>query len=205
MQVKSEKQSIQPQHRKVNEIMRIKDVSYYKTLMDMSYAQLVTKFLNEYGHATNSYFEENSYVNFVNETSNVKPINNRVSRTSEGLYCHHIQENKYRNMSQIDVCRETKVPFEAQQAKNLVYCNLIEHAILHAKIAQETNFEFGIFGYIFFLRNQIVNWYIIQDNNIRIHEQSCYNVARLSLEDTERVINYIDNKINLKQYLLDNQ
>lgn len=57
-----------------------------------------------------------------------------VTRTNEELLCHHIDEDKA-----IMLCNDkfaANNPFEYQKADRLVYCNLLEHLLLHVKIAE---------------------------------------------------------------------
>jgi NAD(P)H-hydrate epimerase len=53
-------------------------------LIDMSYAQLVQHLLDKYGPAKYDYFN----------TPECKSKSTKLSRTKEGLFCHHIAENK---------------------------------------------------------------------------------------------------------------
>ena len=50
----------------------------------MTYSELVEYLLKKYGPAKYDYFC----------TESCKSKNSKVSRTSEGLYCHHIDEDK---------------------------------------------------------------------------------------------------------------
>ncbi len=57
----------------------------------------------------------------------------KLSRTREGLYCHHMDEDKGGNLSGSASARAQ--PFAWQRADRLVYCNILEHLVLHFKIA----------------------------------------------------------------------
>lgn len=99
--------------------------SFAETLLDMKYGDIVAALLKKYGKAKHDYFKD----------TNCTTKNKLASRTDEGLYCHHIDEDKA-----IMLCRDeyaSKNPFEYQKANRLVYCNLLEHLILHTKIAEE--------------------------------------------------------------------
>ena len=98
----------------------------FKTEKAMNYKELVDYLLNKYGPATENYF--------INESCASK--NKRVVRTDEGLICHHICENEHIQLSHQAIAK--RHPFEYQLAKNLVYCNLLEHLLLHLSIANET-------------------------------------------------------------------
>ena len=89
--------------------------------LKMTYSELVDYLLKKYGPAECDYFR----------TEACKSKNPKVSRTNEGLYCHHIDEDKA-----IMLCNDkfaVNNPFEYQKAERLVYCNALEHLILHIK------------------------------------------------------------------------
>lgn len=87
--------------------------------MNMNYGELVQYLLKKYGGATCDYFTD--------ETCRIK--SRRISRTEEGLFCHHIDEDKGINLSDPEYAIEQ--PFEYQKSDRLVYCNYIEHLLLH--------------------------------------------------------------------------
>lgn len=88
----------------------------------MSYEALCTYLLSKYGGAVVDFFY----------TPECKSKNKKVSRTGEGLFCHHIDEDKGICLS--DRAFAKTQPFEWQKKERLVYCNILEHLILHLKI-----------------------------------------------------------------------
>ena len=94
-------------------------------LINASYDELVQYLLDKYGPAQYDYFN----------TPECKSKSSKLSRTKEGLFCHHIAENKEILLSTPEVARQH--PFEYQQKHNLVYANYIEHLLLHIKIVKE--------------------------------------------------------------------
>ena len=93
--------------------------------LGMSYRELVNYLLKKYGPAKGDYFR--------NETCRSKnPI---VSRSDEGLECHHIDEDKAIMLSMTNFA--IRNPYKYQRADRLVYANLFEHLILHLKIVKE--------------------------------------------------------------------
>lgn len=88
----------------------------------MTYYELQDYLLKKYGSAKYDYFTE----------PECKYKNKKVSRTKEGLYCHHMDEDEGGNLSNPPQARQQC--FEWQKKERLVYCNLIEHLILHMKI-----------------------------------------------------------------------
>lgn len=98
--------------------------SYYESMLKMSYQDIVSALLKKYGFAKHNYFKDTA----------CKIKNPLVTRTNEGLFCHHIDEDKA-----IMLCNDkfaANNPFEYQKADRLVYCNLLEHLLLHVKIAE---------------------------------------------------------------------
>lgn len=91
--------------------------------LSLSYDELTKYLIEKYGAAKVDYFC----------TSSCRSRNNAVSRTKDGLLCHHIDEDKGGNLSKPALA--AMQPYEWQKKERLVYCNYIEHLILHIKIA----------------------------------------------------------------------
>ena len=103
--------------------------SYYESMLKMSYQDIVSALLKKYGSAKHNYFKDTA----------CKIKNSLVTRTNEGLFCHHIDEDKA-----IMLCNDkfaANNPFEYQKAARLVYCNLLEHLLLHVKIAENPSLD----------------------------------------------------------------
>ncbi len=96
-------------------------------LLDLTYDELVIHLQNKYGIPKYSYFINDTY----------KSRNPKNTRTKEGLVIHHIDEDKAIMLSTVEYARLN--PFEYQKADRLVYCNLIEHLLLHIKIVEYPN------------------------------------------------------------------
>lgn len=101
--------------------------SYYESMLKMSYQDIVSALLKKYGSAKYNYFKD----------TNCTTKNPQVTRTSEGLYCHHIDEDKAIMLSNDKFAAAN--PFDYQKANRLIYCNLLEHLLLHVKIAENPN------------------------------------------------------------------
>src|SRR5690606_10185794 len=100
-----------------------------------------------------------SYQRFIN--GEIKTITKgKAARTSEGLYCHHIDEIKWLKISDQYFVKKYNIPFETQRKSRLVYCDLVEHTILHVLIAKETSFEYGNSEYVIYLKPEIEEWYL---------------------------------------------
>lgn len=70
-----------------------------------------------------------------------------------------------------------------QQKENLVYCNLLEHLILHGLIAKETKNKLGIGGYKS-LPMQVENLYSKEKSN-KLNDQEKILLSAISLEYQE--------------------
>ena len=126
----------------------------FEELVKKSYLEIVEILVKKYGAARYDYFC----------SENCSSVNTKVSRMGEGLYCHHIDEDKAIKLSSIGNARTN--PFEYQRADRLVYCNVLEHLLLHLKIVLEPkhkdankNETHGIGGVIDFLC-PIINDYL---------------------------------------------
>lgn len=165
LKIKSEKETTKtvakrkqtPKKKTQTKIVSFSDESasdYYKKLMKMSYQELVQFLLKKYGPAKYDYF--------VNERCISK--NPKISRTSEGLFCHHIDEDKAIMLSTDKFAAQN--PFRYQKADRLVYCNLLEHFLLHILITEEPraknaneNEAQGIGGAVNFISKQLNDVY----------------------------------------------
>lgn len=157
-----------------------------KEELAMTYNELVEYLLNKYGSAKYDYF--------CNESCKSK--NTKVSRTSEGLFCHHIDEDKAIMLSNDKFAVNN--PWKCQKAERLVYCNALEHLILHIKIIEEpknvdaNEMEIqGIGGAICFLCPQINDFY----NGYQFKQQYLINIYSL-------IENNFDDYIDILKYFL---
>ena len=158
-----------------------------KNQLKMTYDELVDYLLKKYGPAQYDYF--------CNESCKSK--NSKVSRTNEGLYCHHIDENKAILLSNDKFAVNN--PFEYQQANRLVYCNVLEHLILHIKIVEEPKNENanqmeiqGIGGAVCFICPQINDYF----NGYEFKQQYLINIFSL-------IENNFNDYIDILEYFLD--
>ena len=99
---------------------------YYSELLDLTYDEIVKRLKEKYGPVPENYFFNESYMS----------KNTSISRSKEGLECHHVYEYSAINLSNPEFA--SRYPFEYQKAENLIYCNYLEHLLLHIKIADET-------------------------------------------------------------------
>lgn len=172
--------------------------------LDMKYQELVNYLLYKYGKAEHDYF-----------TSRLcSSVNKMVSRSGEGLFCHHIDEDKAIMLSSIKYAQ--KNPFEYQKADRLVYCNLIEHLLLHVKIVLEPKAEGaninekqglgGIRNYITGILNDLYNGRVSKKEYLNI----AFELVKDNFEDYIKILRYLldemgknneDSQLELKQKL----
>ena len=97
----------------------------FNELLKLNYKAVCDYYVQKYGHPPKDYF--------VNE--NYKSTNAKVnSRTNEGLMIHHIDEDKAIMLSTKSYAQNN--PFAYQKRTRLVYCNYLEHLLLHIKIVE---------------------------------------------------------------------
>lgn len=124
--------------------MTIQEVN--NILFNMSYMEYAQSLIEKYGSVPKDYFYTNK--------KGLLTKSYGITRGNEGLYIHHIFECYYIDLSNArmvflrSACSDEDPRFaEAQKAENLCYCNLLEHLILHIKIAleyQRPQYEVGI-------------------------------------------------------------
>ena len=123
--------------------------------MKMTYIELANYLLEKYGKVPYNYF--------CNESCKTKKHKN--SRINEGLFIHHIDEDKAILLS--NPRHALRNPYSYQLAERLVYCNYIEHFLLHIKISEEpkhpnaNEFELpGIGGAIGYIIPELNDFYM---------------------------------------------
>ena len=160
-------------------------------LRKLKYEELCCYLKNKYGAVNGPYF--------MNEGCKTK--NEKIKRTNEGLFIHHIYESKAIMLSHTEYA--THFPFEWQEGKNLVYCNYFEHLLLHVAIVKEylkteakkTRMAVGIGGLINYIIPEIID-YINGYNYVRD-----YMKKALAVIDGNEIL-FIDILEDLKNYIL---
>lgn len=93
--------------------------------MKMDYRTLIKYLLEKYGSAKYDYFTDATCIT----------RSKYVTRTKDGLFCHHIDEDKGCNLADSAYAKEQ--PYKYQKAERLVYCNYLEHLLLHIQIGKD--------------------------------------------------------------------
>ena len=157
--------------------IRVMSSDDLRNQMAMNYDEQIEYLLKKYGAAQFDYF--------ISEHNLSK--NQSISRTAEGLECHHIDENIIPTLSDPDIA--SIYSYDYQKKDRLVYCNLLEHLLLHIKIGQDRYYENHktmeinrsinelITHGVNMLSMQINRLY--QDNGSKIRwEQNCYEAIK---------------------------
>ena len=98
------------------------NLTEYKKVEKLDYLKYVKYLQNKYGIPPKNYMNTN-----FNK-------NEGISKTSEGLFVHHVMECKAIMLSNSNYVKMN--PYEYQLAKNLVYCDYLEHLFLHVLICE---------------------------------------------------------------------
>lgn len=170
--------------------IRQSNYEYYQSLLEMPYQNIVDMLLEKYGRAKGDYF--------IDESCRSK--NSAISRAKEGLECHHIDEYRAINLSNPEAARI--FPYAYQKATRLVYCNYLEHLLLHIKIAEENdtinqndNLLTGIGGAVEFIVKNLNDFY-----SGKVYQAEYLNVAsRVVSPDYKSYIQYLRYLWNLIQ------
>ncbi|PZV98750.1 hypothetical protein [Metamycoplasma auris] len=106
----------------------IKTMSEIRELLELDYKECVAYLIHKYGSVNKTLLDNDEDLNFsVNDFSSIR---------EKGLFVHHIDEYEIDWLAKPNVIRKyPDLDFE----EKLVYCNLLEHMVLHIKIWQKTN------------------------------------------------------------------
>ncbi len=166
----------------------------YLELMELDYQSACKALLEKYGAVPDDYFTEDSYRKLLNGTRKTA-TKGKTSGTARGLYVHHIDEDKYLNMTNFKYIVDQQVPYETQKADRLLYCDLVEHTILHALLAVESKGKFGLPGYMTYLADNVLEWYshgLVPAQGWRL---TCYNKSILSKDEADHIITTLDKRL----------
>lgn len=175
----------------------------YVELLHKNYEDCCAYLLDKYGAVSDDYFSKVSYERF--KKGEIKSLNKKrkISRTKEGLYIHHIDEDKQIKISDKDEILQSDIPFSYQRKDRLVYCNLIEHAILHLLIVKKENLHqknqkgLGIAGYVVYIRPELVNWLIDENTPALDWQIPCKEVIWMPKEKAEKFIRLLDDFLQM--------
>ena len=127
------------------------NIKEYEKIKSFNYLEYCDYLQNKYGIGI---------CDFMTKSYNKNP---KVTRTNEGLLAHHKFEDHAIMLSDKEFAM--KNPFEWQQAKNIVYCDYLEHLLLHILICENPSSEknefeaVGIGGVINFIVPELNDFY----------------------------------------------
>lgn len=98
------------------------NIAEFEQVKQMTYLEYCDYLQNKYGIGRADY---------MTKSFNKNP---KVSRTSEGLFAHHKAEDKMIMLSTKAFAQ--MCPFEWQQKENIIYCDYLEHLLLHVLICK---------------------------------------------------------------------
>ncbi len=134
-------------------------LKHYKEDTYDSYCEFLKK---KYGEAPEDYFVVKPSVKKAHPRkrklsySDMKK-NLRITRGNEGLYVHHIMEKEVDMLCDLDHCEIMDVPIGYHSAEQLVYCDLLEHLLLHILIEKDGYRDVGSSGGIFIFMGPELN------------------------------------------------
>lgn len=150
--------------------------------LKMSYKEQCLYLQEKYGLPAYDYFV----------TQECKSKNRKISRTAEGLFCHHVAEAIPRSGGNLGEPHMARIsPYEYQKRENLCYCNYLEHLMLHLKmnVMHRSTFEwpqqikrfFNSLG--FFWICQDINDLFANGGSEQKWRNDCYQVIKDNFED----------------------
>ena len=80
------------------------------------------------------YLQQKYGIGLCNYMSESWKKNSKVTRTKDGLYVHHKYEDHAIMLGNPEYAK--KNPYEWQMKENLIYCDLLEHLLLHQLICE---------------------------------------------------------------------
>lgn len=183
----------------------------YLALCELPYEEALDVLNLKYGTVTDNYFKEESYKEFLRGAIKA-PRSGDYSRYSEGLYCHHVDEDRYINLSNPTYCKAQKVAFVHQRKNNLIYCDFFEHLILHAIISSSSKKGMTWFGYggyeIMF--EYVLEWYYI-GNIPQAQNRTYYDTAIIDKESLKVLLYKLNDMLgsfgffNIRDEVAENQ
>ena len=144
------------------------DLLEYEKVKQYNYLEYCDYLQNKYGIGLSDY---------MTKTWNKNP---KVTRTNEGLLAHHKYEDHAIMLSNKNFA--IKNPFEWQLAKNIVYCDYLEHLFLHILICEypakeaNDNEAVGIGGIINFIVPELNDLYSGWETN-QPWRKSCHDLV----------------------------
>lgn len=145
------------------------NLAEYEKVKDFTYLQYCDYLQEKYGIGLSDYMTRQY------------DKNPKVTRTKDGLLAHHKYEDHAIMLSNKEYAMQN--PFEWQLAKNIVYCDYLEHMLLHILICEypaEDKNEFeavGVGGVINYLIPELNDFYSGWQTN-QPWRKNCHNLIK---------------------------
>ena len=173
-------------------------ISEYEKVKDFTYVEYSDFLQNKYGIGQYDYMTKSWNKN------------QKCTRTKEGLIAHHKYESHAIMLSKKDYAM--KNPFDWQLARNIIYCDYLEHLLLHVLICEfpseeKNDFEaVGIGGVVNFIVPELNDLYSGWLTN-QEWRKNCHGLVKDSRDTYLAIIkkfkNYCTiNKISIEERLL---
>ena len=143
------------------------NMTEFKQVKDMTYLEYCDYLQDKYGIGIANYMSKN-----FNPT-------HKCSRTKEGLVVHHKDEDKMIMLSTKEIAEN--FPYEWQTKEHLVYCDMLEHLLLHVLICKYPSPDkvpeavVGVGGIVNFivpeLNDMYSGWITKQDWRMAVHNK----------------------------------
>ncbi|MFN2926439.1 hypothetical protein ACKX2L_05890 [Lachnospiraceae bacterium YH-ros2228] len=145
------------------------NLSEYNQVKDLTYLDYCNYLQKKYGVGLSDYFTPSF------------SKNPKVSRTRDGLFAHHKMEDTMVLLSTPEIAK--LCPFAWQTKENIVYCDYLEHLLLHVLICKYPsphkvkNADVGIGGVIAFLVPELNDLYSGW-NTTQAWRKTCHDKVR---------------------------
>ena len=173
------------------------NIQEYEKVKNFTYLEYCDYLQQKYGIGLCNYMSENW------------KKNSKVTRTKDGLYVHHKYEDHAIMLSNPEYAK--KNPYEWQMKENLVYCDLLEHLLLHQLICEypadnkNKNEQVGIGGVVNFIvpeLNDVYSGWVSKQP----WQQNCHNAIikdkDVYLQVLKRYKDFHDNNPFIVKWLL---
>ena len=173
------------------------NIQEYEKVKNFTYLEYCDYLQQKYGMGLCNYMSENW------------KKNSKVTRTKDGLYVHHKHEDHAIMLGNPEYAK--KNPYEWQMKENLVYCDLLEHLLLHQLICEypadnkNKNEQVGIGGVVNFIvpeLNDVYSGWVSKQP----WQQNCHNAIikdkDVYLQVLKRYKDFHDNNPFIVKWLL---
>ena len=171
------------------------NITEYEKIKNLNYLEYCDYLHNKYGAPEKPYF------------STGWSKNSRIKRTSEGLIMHHKFEDHATMLSTPQLAQVH--PYEWQLPENIVYCDYLEHLLLHVLICEippeNKNFDdaLGVGGVINFIVPELNDFYSGWETN-QAWRKNCLDLVKNDKDVYFEIIKRFKNNCSNNYYYNEN-